>query len=60
MLNHLVDIKLFSYKKSNKPIFLQELECISVYKLDQNYFLFLATKKPITKVTPTNKQEHIA
>lgn len=34
MLDHMVDVKPFLYKKSNKPNILQELEYILTYESD--------------------------
>lgn len=54
MLDHMVDIKLFLYKKSNKPNILQELEYIPTRKSDQKLSLIF-TKELKTKVISIDK-----
>lgn len=49
ILNHPINIKLFLYKKLNKPNISQKLEFLLFYKSDQKLFFFLAIKKLITK-----------
>lgn len=59
MLDYLVDIKPLLHEESNKPNIPQELDFIPAYKLDQKLSPPTTAKRPITKATPINKQEHI-
>lgn len=57
ILNHLVEVKLFLHKKSNKLNILQKLDFISIYEPDQKLSSPPAVERPTTKAISVKKQE---